>query len=82
MLQIKGVISLDLINCTTGDGLGDLETKLTGLYDTIQQCVDAVKGGLISGNFSLWFKSPKLLFVMLIVLWAKLHSHISYVVLA
>ena len=58
MLQIKGVISLDVINCTTGDGVGDLETY-TGLYTGIQQCVDAVKGGLISESFSFWFKSPK-----------------------
>ena len=59
MLQIKGLISLDVINCTTGDGVGDLETRITGLYSGIQQCVDAVKGGLISESFSFWFKSPK-----------------------
>ena len=55
---IHNFISLDVINCKTGDGLGNSETY-TGLYDTIQQCIDAVKGGLISEFFSFWFKSPK-----------------------
>ena len=54
MLQIKGLISLDVINCTTGDGVGDSESY-TGLYTGLQQCVDAVKGGLISESFSFWF---------------------------
>ena len=58
MLQKKCFILLDVINCEIGDGVGESETKLTGLF-TIQQCVDAVKGGLISESFPFWFKSPK-----------------------